>query len=94
MRSHVGGGPNEGLDLTHVAIVYSLQEIGKIRRGDDGYHREIAVKVKPDSRIVVFAEQADERGIDDAVTMSAKLLHKSVSRVGVGRVIAIGQTRF
>jgi hypothetical protein len=43
---------------------------------------------------VVFVEQAVEGGVDDAVTLSDKLLHKSARRAGVGRVTAVGQTRF
>ncbi len=74
-------------------MVYSLQELGVGQRGD-GYDREIATKVQPGSRIVAFVVGTQAATVQDAVTLSARVLHKPVSRAGVGRVIAIGQARF
>ncbi len=93
VQSHVLSGLNAGLVLSHVAVVYSLQQIGNLNQNGEGYDREITVKVQPGSRIVAFVEKPPSAGVEDAVSLSARVLHKPVGHAGVGRVTAIGQAR-
>jgi hypothetical protein len=93
VRSRVLGGPNAGLVLSHVAVLYSMQQIGNLNENGAGYDRDITVKVQAASRIVAFVEKAPAAGVEDAVSLSARVLHKSVGHAGIGRVTAIGQAR-
>jgi len=93
VRSRVLGGPNAGLVLSHVAVVYSMQQIGNLNENGAGYDRDITVKVQAASRIVAFVEKEPVAGVEDAVSLSARILHKSIGHAAIGRVTAIGQAR-
>jgi len=56
MKSQVLRGENSGRGLSHVAVVYSLQKIGKADR--NGFDKDVTMDVKPGSRIVAFVEKA------------------------------------
>ena len=86
VESNVQRGPNAGRVLSLVAVAYSLREVA--------YGRDVTVKLQPDSRIVAFVEKAGDGSVDDAVSLSEKLLHKPIGHKGLGRVTAIGQARY
>jgi hypothetical protein len=59
MQSQVTRGENSGRALAHVAVVYSLEKIGKLDKKTPGFDREVAFspKVGETTRIVAFVEQ-------------------------------------
>jgi hypothetical protein len=58
MRSQVLRGENAGRGLSHVAVVYSIEKIGKVSAGA-AFDKELTVTVKGDStRVVAFIEKS------------------------------------
>ena len=92
--SRVSSGMNAGLTLSHVAVVYTLREIGGMTAAVSGFERSVAEKIQPESRIVVLVAKPPDRNVDDAVTLARRGLRKGLRGSGVGRVTAIGVAHF
>lgn len=56
-KSQVLRGENGGRALSHVAVVYSLQKLGKLERNGPAFEREVSATVQPGTRIVAFVEK-------------------------------------
>jgi hypothetical protein len=60
MSSQVLRGENAGRGLSHVAVVYSIEKLGKLDRHAGPFDRDVTVSIKPGekTRIVAFVEKA------------------------------------
>ncbi len=56
-KSQVLRGENGGRALSHVAVVYSLQKVGKLERNGPAFEREVTATVQPGTRVVAFVEK-------------------------------------
>lgn len=62
-QSHVGGGENAGRDLSEVAVVYSIREVGKITPGSP-FNKSLSVSLATNSqpgdvRVIAFVRRSD-----------------------------------
>jgi hypothetical protein len=61
MKSQVTRGENSGRALTHVAVVYSLEKVGKLDRREGTFDREITISPRAGetTRIVAFVAKQE-----------------------------------
>jgi hypothetical protein len=63
-QSHVLQGENKGRDISHVAVVESLNKVGSVEKGKP-FSRDVVVKIKPTTdpanlRLIAFVQAPDE----------------------------------
>jgi hypothetical protein len=57
-QSQVLRGENAGRGLSHVAVVYSIQKLGKLDRTASGFEKEVVVSSEQGTRVVAFATKS------------------------------------
>lgn len=57
MKSDVLRGENAGRGLSHVAVAYSIEKVGKLEHGKADYERVVNLKAGAATRVVAFVSQ-------------------------------------
>jgi hypothetical protein len=73
-QSHVLQGENKGRDISHVAVVESLDKVGMVEKGK-AFSKDLIVKIKPtidpaNLRLIAFVQAPDEGEVVGASLLS------------------------
>jgi len=73
-ESHVSGGENKGRDISHVAVVESIDKVGTVDKAKN-FDREVQVKVKSadfaNLRVIAFVQEPDAGQVVGASLLAA-----------------------
>ncbi len=94
-QSHVLQGENKGRDISHVAVVESLNKVGTVEKGK-AFTKDVVVKIKPNTdltnlRLVAFAQAPDEGEVVGASLLNSPI--KTSAPAGTATSAPTGASR-
>jgi hypothetical protein len=94
-QSHVLQGENKGRDISHVAVVESLNKVGSVEKGKR-FSKDVVVKIKPSTdlanlRLIAFVQAPDEGEVVGVSLLSSPI--KMSTPVGVATPAPTGGSR-
>jgi hypothetical protein len=94
-QSHVLQGENKGRDISHVAVVESLNKVGSVEKGKP-FSKDVVVKIKPTTdpanlRLIAFVQAPDEGEVVGASLLNAPI--KASASTGAATAAPTGGNR-